>query len=272
MVTRRVLSFIGAALGIGAYGLGVRRDVTLDNLRHAYPAWSESEVRKVARASFGNLGRVFLEMLYLRYARRQSILSGLTYTNLEAFDHAEHALKGSIVLSGHLANWEWLALATGLHLNVPLLIVVKNQRTGVVENFLNTMRRRFGNGLVNAGDVRGIYRAMDRGELIAILGDQAATPDTVRVPFFGREVPTFEGVARLALRSRVPIILLECWRQNGRYLAAMHRIDYDDIVGTGPEAIAELTRRHTALLESIIRKRPELWLWQHKRWKHVATS
>jgi len=30
----------------------------------------------------------------------------------------------------------------------------------------------------------------------------------------------------------------------------------------------EITALHVSLLETIIRKKPEYWLWSHKRWKH----
>ena len=30
----------------------------------------------------------------------------------------------------------------------------------------------------------------------------------------------------------------------------------------------EITTKHTKILEEIIKQRPELWLWTHRRWKH----
>jgi KDO2-lipid IV(A) lauroyltransferase len=30
----------------------------------------------------------------------------------------------------------------------------------------------------------------------------------------------------------------------------------------------EITATHTKILEGIIKERPELWLWTHRRWKH----
>ncbi|MFW5706086.1 MAG: lipid A biosynthesis acyltransferase, partial [Bacteroidota bacterium] len=30
----------------------------------------------------------------------------------------------------------------------------------------------------------------------------------------------------------------------------------------------DITRLHVQTLEEIIRRRPEFWLWSHRRWKH----
>jgi KDO2-lipid IV(A) lauroyltransferase len=118
--------------------------------------------------------------------------------------------------------------------------------------------------------VRASFRVLQEGRILAMLGDQAAPFESVKIEFFGRKVPTFEGVARFALRTKAPIYLAECVRDDrGGYEMTFHNVAFDDLSSASPENVEELTRRHTALLEQIIRKRPELWLWQHKRWKDV---
>ncbi len=51
--------------------------------------------------------------------------------------------------------------------------------------------------------------------------------------------------------------------RRGRYEIAFERI-YD---GQEPVAEYEITRRYVRKLEEMIRERPELWLWSHRRWK-----
>ena len=266
-----VLAAIGSLLARAAYKFGIRKSVTMDNLRHAFRSLPAAELDKLAAQSYSNLGTVFFEMLYLRFASRKQIESRLRITNQPEIEAVLRAGKGMILLSAHLANWEWMAVGTALRLKQPLYVIVKNQKGGSAEKFLSRMRSRFGNVMVAASDVRVAFRVLQEGKILAMLGDQAAPAESVKIDFFGRKVPTFEGVARFALRTGAPIYLAECVRmKDGGYEMTFHNVAFDDLKGATPENVEELTKRHTALLEKIIRQRPELWLWQHKRWKDAA--
>src|ERR1035437_4410433 len=100
-----LLRFIGSVLGQVAFLIGVRREVTLDNLRHAFPTKESHELRAIARRSYANLCIVFAEMLYLRYASRKSVINGLYINNLAPTTHLLSGPNGAILLSGHLGNW-----------------------------------------------------------------------------------------------------------------------------------------------------------------------
>ena len=265
-----LLRGVGSALGIIAYYLGIRREITLLNIAHAFPGMTKHQQRATVRRSYSNLGKVFFEFIYLRYGRKEKVHNGLKIVNLQEIDKLISGPKGSILLSGHLGNWEWLALGCGLQVERPLDVIIKNQRSSFAERFLARMRGRFGNRTIDAGNVREIYRALSNRELLAILGDQAAPAESIRVPFFGREVPTFEGTARLALRTRASILFLQPYRRSTQgYDCRFHVIDYSDLVEASESNVRELTARHTALLEECIREKPELWLWQHRRWKNA---
>ena len=265
---QKVLAALGSLLGKAAFRVGIRKSVTMDNLRHAFRSLSESELQRLGAGSYGNLGAVFFEMIYLRFASREAIERRLRITNQPEIEAVLREGRGMILLSAHLANWEWMAVGTALRLKQPLYVIVKNQKDGYVERFLNAMRSRFGNVMIGAGDVRSSFKVLQEGKILAMLGDQAAPFESVKIEFFGRKVPTFEGVARFALRTKAPVYLAECVRaDDGGYDMTFHNVPSGDLEGPSPENVEELTRRHTALLESIIRKKPELWLWQHKRWK-----
>jgi Kdo2-lipid IVA lauroyltransferase/acyltransferase len=265
-----MLRSVGGTLGHLAFWCGVRSRVTIDNLGLAFPEWTSARRRQVAVKSYISLGKVFVEFLFLRYASKKTIERGLEITNLAEIKSYLSGPSGAILLSGHIGNWEWLALGCGLRLDVPLDVIIKNQRSRFAERFLVRMRSRFGNRMLNAGHVIAIFRALRNRELLAILGDQAAPVEDVRVPFFGMEVPTLEGTARLALATRAPILFLQPYERTAcGYRCRFHNVPFDDLEDASPDNVRELTARHTAVLERSIRACPEFWLWQHKRWKHA---
>jgi KDO2-lipid IV(A) lauroyltransferase len=265
---RFVLNGIGKLIAWVAYFFGVREKVTRENITSAYPELSEHARRKITKGSYRNLGIVFAEMLYLRYAARKSIEKHIAVSNPDLFLDNLKEGQGLIVVAGHFANWEWLALGGALVLGKNFAVVRKNIRTS--DKFLEKMRLRTGNTLINTADVRKMYKVLQEGKCLAILADQAAPGESTRVSFFGREVPTFEGPARLALRLRPKMLFAKCVRKHtGDYIIDFISIPFDDLTDESPENVKELTRRHTSLLEHAIRKHPDQWLWQHKRWKYV---
>ena len=266
-----VLRGIGGALGRLAWVLGIRAHITRGNLARAFAELPSNKRRSLASKSYANLGIVFFEFIYLRFASKDAIRNGLEITNLPDVLPVLSNSHGAILLSGHLGNWEWLALGCALRIGSPVDEIIKNQRASWVERFLVTMRTRFGNRILDAGNVRAIFRALRNKERIAILGDQAASAENVRVPFFGVEVPTFEGTARLALSTRAPILFLQPFERTRRgYRCRFIEVPFADLADASAPNVRELTARHTRVLEQAIRERPELWLWQHRRWKHVT--
>ncbi len=267
---RVVLKIFGVLIAKLAFAFGIRKNVTLENLNKAYPELTGAEKNKIAIGAYANLGIVFAEMLYLRFASLKSIESRIRISNPELFQNLLREQKGLIVVAGHFANWEWLALGGARILKENFAIVRKNIRTSFTERFLEKMRIRTGNTLINSGDIRRMYRVLRNGSCIALLADQAAPGESTRINFFGREVPTAEGPARLALQTRAPMLFAECLRKaDGDYLITFHCICFDDLLDAVEENVHELTYRHAHLLEEIIRRQPDQWLWQHRRWKYV---
>jgi KDO2-lipid IV(A) lauroyltransferase len=267
LIALRLYRAFARVLGSLAYHAGIRRDVTDSNLRLALPHLSQAERDRVALGSYHNIAIVFLEFLYLRFASRRTLERSFTIRQAELARRSASEDRGVLLVSGHIANWEWAGIGLGLSLPQPVRLIVKNQRSNTADRFLQAMRSRFGNTKVDAGDVRGIFAALKRGELLGVLGDQAAPAGSIRVPFFGISVPTFEGIARLALNTQATILFMHSARTPTGYACEFERIDYSDIDPDSADAIRSLTLRHTRILEQSILRDPSLWVWQHKRWK-----
>ncbi|MDE5622441.1 MAG: lysophospholipid acyltransferase family protein, partial [Alistipes sp.] len=90
-------------------------------------------------------------------------------------------------------------------------------------------------------------------------------PDSHWFRFLNQDTIFFDGGEKLALRCHLPVYFVKMERlQRGRYRMSFERI-YD-----GEEEVApnEITGRYVSRLEEMIRERPELWMWSHRRWKH----
>lgn len=250
-----------------------RRRTTVENLRRAFPNRTSSWHWHIARRCYTNAGIVLTEVLSLAWLEEEEFSERLRFLNPELFAECAARGRGLLLLSAHYGNWEWLACAAGLALRplgIPVTVIVKQQRDPVVNRWLNHFRTRWGNRLVELEQAPwAIVRALHRREAVAFLADQRAAPESALwLPFFRAEVPVHTFPAAVALRFRVPIILGFAVRQpDGRYVVPLEELPAMDLPDTA-EGVRELTARYLRRLEALIAQRPELWLWQHRRWKY----
>ncbi|MCS7176223.1 MAG: lysophospholipid acyltransferase family protein [Candidatus Kapabacteria bacterium] len=255
----------------------LRRHVTVENLQRAFPERPRSWHTQVARQCYTNAGIVLAEILSLAWLQAEELEERVRFVNPELFAECAQRGRGLLLLSGHYGNWEWLACAAGLalrRLGIPVTVIVQRQANAVADQWLNRYRTRWGNRTVELDHAAwALARALQKREAVALLADQRAKPETALwLPFFGSAVPVHTMPAAVALRFRVPIILGFAFRQSdGRYVVPLEELPSQDLPDT-LEGVRELTWRYLQRLESVIRQHPELWLWQHRRWKYVRPA
>jgi KDO2-lipid IV(A) lauroyltransferase len=273
----RSLSFagagrLGAAVGGGLYRwFGVRRRVTLDNLRHAFPEFSREQLDGIAAGAFRGYVRALVEMLWSGGADEASVKATTVLINPEVAREALASGKGLILMTGHFGAWEFVVSALSLNLGFPIIAIAQPQRNRHIDAVITANRNRFGSGTVTMRQsVREAYQLLLDGKAVAMLGDQSGPKESVFVDFFGRPAATHRGAAAFSLKAGSPIVMFFLIRRpDGRYEARFEEVSREGLEGTDDERILELTRRHTAVLERFIRHYPDHWLWMHKRWKHT---
>jgi KDO2-lipid IV(A) lauroyltransferase len=261
---------LGTRLGVMMKGLDARRrNITAENIANAFPELDEPARTRILNDAYANLGIVLAELLAVPSMNADDVKQYVAMPGIEQWRERARRGQSSVLLSGHLGNWELLAMAGALHAETRLTIVAHPQHNAQADRLLNAYRSRFGNIMVPMNQAaRPLVSAMTTGGTVAFLADQYADPQTnPAIEFFGRATPTYEAPAALALRYRVPMFAAFAVRQeDGTYIAPFSEIPSDDL-DASPEGIAELTRRHVQALERAVREHPGHWSWQHRRWR-----
>ncbi len=91
-----------------------RADVARTNLRLCFPELNEGDVIDLERRAFQSLLRVYLEIPGLAAGSPVEIVKRLDIENLSLLRDGEIDERGAILLSGHLGNWELLAMAAAV--------------------------------------------------------------------------------------------------------------------------------------------------------------
>ena len=264
---------LGSYLGSAAYYCSPRRrEITMENLRYAFPDKSTAEHAAIAKGSFQNYGIALVELLWFPNMDDKIIRALIKPRNLDLVQKLYSKGKGLIVLSGHFGNWELVAFGMAYLTKIPFTIIVQNQNNRLVNDVINRHRCLFGNKVVPMGvSIREIIRTLGNKGVVAIAPDQSGDREGgLYIEFFGRTTATHQGPAAFALRTGTPMLIgFMIRQQDGTYEVMIEEIATDDYNGYSEENVLDLTRRHVRMLEKYITEYPDHWMWMHRRWKHT---
>lgn len=265
----RLARFLGGL----AYTLRIRRRVALENLAQALPERSEAERHAITRGAYITMARAVLEALADEHRmppgwEQEEVIGGEAWRALQA--HLATG-KGALLVTGHFGNWELLGEVL-IHRGVPLNALVRPLK-GALNMRIAENRVRAGAGLIYPrGAVQETVDAINRGESVYMLLDQAIPSKGVFVPFFGRLASTTPAMAVAAQRTGVPAWVVMGVRDGVRLRVHIEGPIPPPTPEEGKDPITEHTARVTAALERVIRQYPEQWLWLHRRWKYAPPS
>ncbi len=260
----------GACLGLAAYHLARRLRRTGErNLELAFPDAAREARQRVLRRTFINLGRQLGEFSQFFGATPERLRRYVDFIGIEHFERAREQGRGVIFLTAHLGAWELLSFA-GAAFGVPQHVIVRRIDNPRIEALVESVRTRFGNRTIDKrAAARKALRVLQQGGTLGVLADLNTQPhEGVFVPFFGRLACTTAGVATLALRTGAVVLpAYAVWEERAkRYVI---RIEPPvELIRTEDFArdVAANTARFTALIEDLIRRYPDQWLWIHRRW------
>lgn len=274
----------GALLGRGWFSLRAPRvAVVRRNLALAFAEKSEAEREELARLHFEHLGRTLAEIALLHGPHRHALLEGFRMEGLEHYEavlRAEEAAGrsgGMLILSAHFGNWELGGLAMA-NRGYPLAAVHHEIENEAIRWAVQAWRTSTGMDTLELGRAGlALFRALSRGQLVALLCDQNAGRDEGDfAPFFGTLASTRDGPLRIAMARGVPLLPVFFYRESTEPLRHVARafpaLELAETPRDASDAQASAVirrnlERMNAAIEEAIRVAPEQWLWVHKRWR-----
>jgi KDO2-lipid IV(A) lauroyltransferase len=272
MLPERTADAFGRSVGRAVHSMGIRRELTVENLRLAFPERDDAWVTEVAEKAFEHLGREAAAMLRLSKLDATAIVDRTVPVGWDQFNDALSLGRGVLLVTGHYGNWE-IAAATVASRGVPIAAIVRRQGNRMVDERLQQLRRNLGVETIYQGEAPSrVPRILRANGVVGIVGDQNARRAGVLVPFFGRPASTHRGPALFALRLGAPVFSCIARRlpgDNPHYEVAGERVDVPT-TGDLDADIFALTAELALRLERQVRIEPEQYFWFHNRWKLQA--
>ncbi len=251
------------------YMIGYRKKVVTENLRRSFPEKSEQEISALRKQFYRYLTDLILETFKTLTISKYAMLERcrMNESSQELMKKMAREKQSCILVLGHLGNWEWGGNAFSLACPQPLYVIYHPLQNSYFDRLIIRMRTRFGTRLIEMKHTfREMIANMKEVNATAFIADQTPPPESAYwTSFMNQDTPVFFGTEKIARKLNYPVVFM-CVNRLSRGHYELHA----EILCQNPTSTSEgeISEMHTRELEKQILRRPETWLWSHRRWKH----
>ncbi len=249
------------------YLFGYRKELVLDNLRHAFPAKSPAELKKIRREFYRNFFDQWIETLKLLTISEKELNRRIT-GNWEVFHELYNEGRDAYALLGHTFNWEWANVVCQYNCRQQFAGVYMPFESQGIDKFMQRLRTRSGAWLISMKAKKGFARLQGVRYIVGLIADQ--NPSNLKAAawysFMNRPAPFFRGPEQLAQRNKAAVVFAGIEKvKRGYYKITLHRFTSD--ASTLPAG--SVMQAYVNFMEQQLQTQPANWLWTHNRWKYI---
>ena len=225
----------------------------------------QNNLEKIASDVLGNYGRIFAEYVHLKNFRNDKLEKYISIEGLEHLNNLKKTKKRAVFISGHFNNFELMAMQiekAGIELATiyrPLNNFFLNKTMEQIRTE-NICKNQIKKG--RAGS-REIIKNIIKGKSIAIMIDQRVR-EGIKIDFFNNQATTTTIPAQLIKKYNCELVPVYIERRKNNYfkmfVSKPIKIDKN-------KSVLEITKFLNNLLERMIVRNIDQWIWTHNRWK-----
>lgn len=245
-----------------------RRKVVRTNLLNAFPEKKLSEIITIEKGFYRHFTDFIFESIKSISISEKEVLKRTTIKNPELLDKLYAEGKNVLILCGHYNNWEFYALSLPKKLKHSSYSLYQPLKNSFFDKIILNSRKRNGMKLIETRNVINFFQTSDKNpKMMVVVNDQSPTNHKKAHwnSFLNQETGWNVGPEKLAKKYNYVVL----FGHSESIKRGHYEVEFN-IISEQPEATNNgyITNKYTSLLEEIIIKHPESWLWSHKRWKH----
>ena len=241
------------------------KKMMISNIKKAMPNINSDDVKKIMRGMWFNYGRILSEYVFIKSFRKSLLKKNISVIGQEILEKIKIDNKPVIFVSGHFNNFELMAMhieSSGINLSA-IYRPLNNK-------FLNILMERIRKKYIcknqikkGSAGTRQLLSLFKNGSSIALMIDQRVS-EGIKSNLFNHQAFTTTIPAQFAKKFNCKIVPI--------YIERVHTTNFKLTIQTPLEftendSTASITSTLNNLLEKMILKNPEQWIWSHNRWK-----
>ncbi len=235
------------------------------NLEEANFGNSDSDRKNIIKKMWGNYGRIFAEYMYIKNFREGSLSANIEISGQNFLNEIKNNNETVIFVSGHFNNFELMAMhieKSGIDLAAiyrPLNNIFLNPiMEKIRKDFI--CKKQIKKGITGTKE---ILKSFKYGTSIALMIDQRVS-EGIACNFFNKKALTTTIPAQFVKKFNCKIVPIYIERKD-KYkfqLEISKPISFDK-----NDNNEKITSYLNGILEEMIKKNPDQWIWSHDRWK-----
>jgi KDO2-lipid IV(A) lauroyltransferase len=252
--------FIGKTLG----PIFRSKKIIIQNLKKANIQYSD-DLSKIATNVLGNYGRIFAEYIHLKKFRNNELKKYVSIVGLEHLENLKKHNGKAVFISGHFNNFELMAMEIE-KAGIELAAIYRPLNNIFLNRTMEKIRKKYiCRNQIKKGRAgsRKIVKNLIEGKSIALMIDQRVR-EGEKVKFFNNLATTTTIPAQLAKKYNCELVPIYIERKKSNYFKIYIS---KPIKVNKTKSILEITEFLNQVLEKMILKNVDQWIWTHDRWK-----
>ena len=241
------------------------RQIIHSNIKRGIPDINSEKLENMTSLMWNNYGRLFAEYMFIKDFRYGKLESKIQVEGEEILDEIKRSKKKVIFISGHFSNFELMAMClekTGIKLSAiyrPLNNIFLNEiMEGIRKKFICKYQIKKG-----IGGLKKLISLKKNNYSTALMIDQRVS-EGILCNLFNQDALTTTIPAQLVKKFNIPVVPV--------YIERIKDLNFKITINkpinfSKEDSVKNITLKLNQLLETMILKKPEQWIWSHNRWK-----
>ena len=261
----KISSFLSGKLLILIGPLFRSQKISLSNLSIAFPELEISKKKKILKSMWFNYGILLAEYMFINSFRNSYLSNNIIIENQEQLNIIKNDSKPVIFISGHFNNFELMAM----HLEksgIDLAAIYRPLNNIFLNPLMEKIRKKYicknqiKKGMAGTKEILKFFK---KKTSIALMIDQRVS-EGIQCNFFNKPAFTTTIPAQFAKKYNAKIVPIYIERiKNNNFKIKI----YKSLKFSKEDSLESITLKLNKILEGMIIKNPEQWIWTHSRWK-----